>query len=39
MTPGAHWADVLELRQELLDTAGQIADLQMSLHSRRLHRP
>src|SRR6266487_5733626 len=33
MTPAAHWADVLELRQELLDTAGQIADLQMSLYS------
>ncbi len=33
MSPAAHWADVLELRQELLDTAGQIADLQMSLYS------
>jgi hypothetical protein len=33
MTPVPHWADVLELRQEILDTAGQIADLQMSLYS------
>src|SRR5215211_6829670 len=33
MTAVPHWADVLELRQELLDTAGQIADLQMSLYS------
>jgi hypothetical protein len=33
MTSVPHWADVLELRQELLNTAGQIADLQMSLYS------
>jgi hypothetical protein len=33
MTPVPHWADVLDLRQELVDTAGQIADLQMSLYS------
>src|SRR5437867_3748057 len=33
MTPVPHWADVLELRQGILDTAGQIADLQMSLYS------
>jgi Protein of unknown function (DUF499) len=33
MSPAAHWADELQLRQELLDTAGQIADLQMSLYS------
>jgi hypothetical protein len=33
MTSVPHWADVLDLRQELLDTAGQIADLQMSLYS------
>src|SRR5438128_1281162 len=28
-----HWADVLSLRQEIVDSAGQIADLQMSLYS------
>jgi Protein of unknown function (DUF499) len=33
MTSVPHWADVLDLRQEILDTAGQIADLQMSLYS------
>jgi hypothetical protein len=33
MTSVPHWADVLKLRQEILDTAGQIADLQMSLYS------
>jgi hypothetical protein len=28
-----HWADVLTLRQEVTDTSGQVANLQMSLYS------
>jgi hypothetical protein len=33
MTAYQHWADALTLRKEIIDTAGQIADLQMSLYS------
>jgi hypothetical protein len=33
MSRFAHWADVLKLRAEITDTAGEIADLQMSLYS------
>ncbi|MFG1612453.1 DUF499 domain-containing protein [Nonomuraea wenchangensis] len=33
MTERAHWADVLTLRKEVTDAAGQISDLQMSLYS------
>ncbi|TDD84857.1 DUF499 domain-containing protein, partial [Actinomadura rubrisoli] len=32
-SPYPHWADVLALRPEITDAAGQIADLQMSLYS------
>ncbi|TDB80782.1 DUF499 domain-containing protein, partial [Actinomadura sp. KC216] len=31
--PFPHWADLLTLRTEITDAAGQIADLQMSLYS------
>lgn len=31
--PYKHWADLLTLRKEITDAAGQIADLQMSLYS------
>ena len=33
MTSYQHWADALTLRREIIDSAGQIADLQMSLYS------
>ena len=33
MTAVKHWADALTLRREITGSAGQIADLQMSLYS------
>src|SRR5215472_10188352 len=33
MTAYEHWADALTLRREITGSAGQIADLQMSLYS------